>query len=175
LVGVSLDNNIIVYASKWVNINVSELNIDYLTKDSFLGGKANDKIFFPTYFYSNNSKGLRLHAFGATLKKWETNISYQGVPNDYYNFDYINWISDEQTSKSYIYVGGDANLTIFDSNNLAWINGTSNPQNLLQGILGSSQIIVKYHSFVQVLPASDKIFYIGGGISGSSFGSSLTI
>ncbi|KAF0453412.1 galactose oxidase [Gigaspora margarita] len=168
LVGVSLDNNTIVYASNWVNINVSKLNIDYLPKDSFLGGKANDKIFF----VSNHSKELRLHAFDATLKKLEANISYQGVLNAYYNFDEINWISDEQTSKSYIYdtyVGGDANLTIFDSNNLAWINGTSNPQNLLQGILGSSQIIVSYHSFVQVLSASDKIFYIGGRISGSSF------
>ncbi|CAG8587180.1 2989_t:CDS:2, partial [Dentiscutata heterogama] len=162
---VPLDNNTIVYASKWFKINVSESNIDYLPSDPFLGGKANDKIFF----ISNSYSVLRLHAFDTTLKKWETNLSYQGIPSDSYNFDNINWVSDELTSKSYLYEGYEKNLTIFDSINLAWINSTSNPQNLLQGILGSSQIFAEYFSFVQVLSASDKIFYIGGSFTGFSF------
>ncbi|CAG8827982.1 15168_t:CDS:2, partial [Gigaspora margarita] len=70
-----------------------------------------------------------------TSTKWEINNSYQRILNNYYYVD-INWISDEQTSKSYLY-GVDANLTIFDSINLAWINSTSNLQNLLQGILAT--------------------------------------
>ncbi|CAG8540193.1 3984_t:CDS:2 [Dentiscutata erythropus] len=176
LVDVSLDNNTIVYAPKWFNINVSESNIDY-PSNPFLGGKANDKIFF---IDDPDSEGAQSHvlldAFNTTLKKWERNISCQGTPNYFINSDYINWVSDEQAGKSYIYryVDDDENLTIFDSINLVWKNSTSNPQNLLQSILGSSQIFARYHNFVQVLSACDKIFYIGGTISvnsGSSYNS----
>ncbi|CAG8588613.1 2516_t:CDS:2 [Gigaspora rosea] len=156
---VPLDNNTIAYASKWFNINVPKSKIDYFQNRPILGGKANDKIFFMSTSFSEN---VRLHTFDTTLKKWETNISYQGAPSDSHNFDHITWVSDELTSKSYHYDGYGHNLTIFDSINLAWINSTSNPQNV-------SPNFAWYSDFVQVLSTNDKIFYIGGalGFTGS--------
>ncbi|CAG8611538.1 11938_t:CDS:2, partial [Dentiscutata heterogama] len=110
LVDVSLDNNTIVYASKWFNINVSESNIEYLPSNPIIGGKVNDKIFFINKSNSEDSEGFQFHD--------------------------INWISDEQAGRIYIYVA------------------LQNSQNLLQSILGSSKsspgIIVLFRFCQQV-------------------------
>ncbi|CAG8795312.1 15029_t:CDS:2, partial [Gigaspora margarita] len=153
---VSLDNNTIIYGSGWIDNNVSIPDIGYYPKGPFLGGKSNDKLFFIAHYPE-----LQVNAFDITLNKWETNISCRGIPIDYHD-NSISWVTDEQTSKSYLYDGSYyTNLVIFDSANLAWINSTSNPQNLIQNLFPK---FITYSGFVQVLSGSDKIFYIGGTV-----------
>ncbi|CAG8662047.1 3761_t:CDS:2 [Gigaspora margarita] len=155
---ISLDNNTIIYASKWINL---ENTTSVRSQHPFLGGKANNQIYF-----IDQLRGLA-HIFDATLYKWKLNISYYGVPNkDYYDMN--DWISDDKTGKSYYFVGTNRGISIFDTINLTWANSSSIPQILFQTLFQASNLTAieyYYHTFAQVLLPSNKIFYIGGSYS----------
>ncbi|CAG8459432.1 6271_t:CDS:1 [Dentiscutata erythropus] len=84
-------------SSKWTQIsNIANISIDNLP---FLGGSANDKVFFATEASYGTSACVFIDSYDTTLNKRETNISFTGKPSKYFIFSV--WTSNGSTGKSY--------------------------------------------------------------------------
>lgn len=178
LTGVPLNDDTIIDSSRWFSL---PLPPDPNCTDSpFLGGKANDKLFFTTEnsfdiknylatenFDSKNVSFIKnlfafkgeevkyIDIFDTTLNKWETKISFTGTPSEYF-LDFRLWISDNKTGKSYSFQWISEAIDIFDTINFNWSISTPIP------LKYSDYIDSSLYGPPQVLLPDGKIIYIGG-------------
>ncbi|CAG8706737.1 44366_t:CDS:2, partial [Gigaspora margarita] len=142
----NFDGNTIIDSSKWVKVN----NIpDYsISKSPFLGGNANDKLFFVTVSSIGTSARVYVDVFDTTLNKWVTNNSFTGKPSQFFE-DFKSWTFDENTKKAYSLQEISGLIDIFDTVNLVWSNSSLIPQiyktfaaSSLSALYGPSQVLL---------------------------------
>ncbi|CAG8702910.1 8532_t:CDS:1, partial [Cetraspora pellucida] len=123
LTGVSLNGNSIIGSSQWIEFN----NTHYGLTETFLGGKANDKLYFVTEATSGTSTGIFLDVYDTTLNNWNMSVSFTGKPSEYF-LSFRAWTSDGRTGKSYSIQSISNVIDIFDTINLVWTNSSLTPQ-----------------------------------------------
>ncbi|CAG8729447.1 8347_t:CDS:2 [Gigaspora margarita] len=150
--GVALENNTI-HISQWIFINDTPSYV--VVNNPFVGGKANSKLFF----VDKSIDGLHVDTFDAALSKWETNISYQGLPNEFASL-HKTWVTNETNGISYTFEELEYGIIMFDTINYVWMNSNFSILNLKN--LFSQSSSPDYKNYVPVLLSSGQILYIGG-------------
>ena len=151
LAGVSLDTDAVIDSSKWFDLNDIKPQPDVNSKP-FVGGKANDKLIFLEFVEDSDYRNV--YKFDTVLNQWIIKPDQVLEPkNLIIGVDDL-WVSDEKTGKAYTFAEFSDSISIFDSINLVFARGVSNPKDVLTKLMAD---------FVQVLIPNGQILYIGGG------------
>jgi hypothetical protein len=146
LTDVSLDSDVVVNTSKWVDLKDIKPKPEDLISKPILGGKANNEFFF---LDSEDIKFENVYKFDTTLNQWIIKPEKIPKPKGLSVLSSDLWVSDEKTGKAYAFG------TIFDTINLVLTQG-SKPGDFIKGLN-------PVKGLVQVLLPNGQILYIGGG------------
>src|ERR1043165_2857210 len=146
LTGVSLDTDVVIDTSKWVDLKDIKPQPEDLFSKPFLGGKANSEIFF----LKSDVDDEIVYKFDTTLNQWTVKPDRILKPRDVFVGSDAIWISDEKTGKAYSF---NTVISIFDSINLVLTKGSSTRD----FFPGRSNPIM---DFVQVFLPNGQILYI---------------
>ncbi|RIB14732.1 hypothetical protein C2G38_1632547 [Gigaspora rosea] len=164
----NFDGNTIIDSSKWVQVNNTP---GYsMSHTPFLGGNANDKLFFVTNAPIGTSSGVYVDTFDTTLNKWETNTSFTGKPSQYFE-DFKPWTFDGSTKKAYSLQEISGLIDIFDTVNLVWSNSSLMPQ--IYKTFATSSLSALYGPS-QVLSSNGQILYFPSESSSTLYPTSDT-
>ncbi|CAG8778845.1 6501_t:CDS:2, partial [Gigaspora rosea] len=162
----SLDGNIVIDSSKWIQVTKNENTS--LANWPFLGGISNDNLFFAKSASYGTSAEVYVDTFDTTLNQWKTNLSLTGKPSQSF-LDFKPWITDESTRKAYSlqYIPGI--VEIFDTVNYAWTNSSVIPQTyqtylnlFLSSLYGPPQVLLSSGIILYFSTFDGRVIIYGG-------------